>query len=58
MAGLWEQDEHAEGQYGYDQLDILYIIHTKNYDHVLGTSQSFHIQLKSVINSLYFLRTP
>jgi len=28
------------------RLDFIHILFTKNYDHVFGTSRSFHIQLK------------
>lgn len=35
------------------RMNFIHILFTKNYDHVLGTSRSFHIQLK-----MYFLRTP
>jgi hypothetical protein len=36
------------------RLDFIHILFTKNYDHVLGTSQSFHIQLKMCYNPIDF----
>jgi len=34
------------------RINFIHILFTKNYDHVLGTSRSFHIQLKMCCNPL------
>jgi hypothetical protein len=57
MAGLWEQVCICWSM-AMTRLDFIHILLTKNYDHVLGTSRSFHIQLKMCYNPLDIFWVP